>query len=64
MAGYIPWFGKKRVKLAEHEREFITVLKTDASAIALAERAEQVCAAQVRALRAKLRSVTSFGEEY
>ena len=53
MAGYIPWFGKKLGGLAEREREFASLLAKSAGEEVLANAAEAVRAAQIRALRAK-----------
>ena len=53
MASYIGWYGKKRAALARFERELVGMLQKDANATTLAEQAERVRAAQVRALRSK-----------
>jgi hypothetical protein len=52
MASYVPYYGKKRYRLAVHEREFAALLRTAASAPRLATGAERVRAAQVCALKA------------
>ena len=51
MAGYIPWYGKKREHLMEHEREFVALLQSGADSLKVAEGAEEVRALQVRALK-------------
>ena len=53
MAGYIAWYGKKHEQLIEHEREFLALLQSDADPSGVAEAAEEVRAAQVRALKAR-----------
>jgi hypothetical protein len=53
MATYIAWYGKKLEGLAQHEREFIDLLHSEPDATRLAEAAEEVRAAQIRALKAK-----------
>jgi hypothetical protein len=53
MANYIPHYGKKIERLVEHEREFVALLHAEAVASRLADGAEAVRAAQIRALRAK-----------
>jgi len=60
MAGYIAWYGKKREALAEREKELIAALQVDSSDAALAELAEDVRAAQVRALRSKRAELRPF----
>ena len=52
MAGYVPWYGKKRACLVEHEKKFATLLQTTTEPDRLAEGAEIIRAAHVRALRA------------
>jgi hypothetical protein len=54
MANYVPWYGKKRERLIEHERVFLSLLATDADAATTHEAAEVVRAAQVRALKSRL----------
>src|SRR3954462_3802483 len=53
MASFIPYYGKKRSRLAEREREFLEVLHSDASETRVAETAETVRIAHVRALKEK-----------
>src|SRR6266542_4438524 len=53
MANYIAWYGKKRQRLAAHEREFAALLRSEKDASRLADGAERVRAAQVRALKSK-----------
>ena len=53
MANYIAWYGKKREYLIERERKFVTLLQKDADKSRVAESAEEVRAAQVRALKSK-----------
>lgn len=53
MASYIPWYGKKRERLAERERAFIALLKNETSGKQLTESAEAVRLGQIRALKAK-----------
>jgi hypothetical protein len=52
MASYIAWYGKKRARLAKHERKFTSLLLTTTDAARLADGAEIVRAAHVRALKA------------
>jgi hypothetical protein len=52
MANYIAWYGKKRERLLERERDFLALLQTDTTESKLAEGAEEVRAAQVRAMKA------------
>lgn len=54
MASYIPYYGKKRAALAACERAFAAAIQSEVNAAKLAQNAEQVRDAQVRALRAKL----------
>jgi len=53
MAGYTAWYGKKRKALDDREKELIAALEAGSSAAALAELADKIRAAQVRALRSK-----------
>jgi len=53
MANYIPWYGKKRERLAEHERAFLPLLQNETDVKQLREAADTVRLAQVRALKAK-----------
>jgi len=53
MANYIPWYGKKRARLVAHEQRFIAVLQSNADGDEIAEAAEEVRAAKIRALKAK-----------
>ena len=53
MANYIAWYGKKRAKLAEREREFLELLRGGASGSKLEAAAEEVRAAQVRTLKSR-----------
>src|SRR5690348_14668113 len=53
MANYIAWYGKKRKHLIEREREFIALLQAGADGRRIAEAAEAVRAAKVRALKSK-----------
>ena len=53
MASYIPWYGKKRERLAEHECTFRTLLQNDSNLKELREAADMVRLAHVRALKAK-----------
>ena len=52
MASYIPWFGKKREKLAKHEREFAALLASSPDAKTMADGIEAIRAAQIRVLKA------------
>jgi hypothetical protein len=54
MANYIAWFGKKRARLAECETQFAELLRLNASHSQIAEGADTIRAAQIRALKAKL----------
>ena len=53
MAGYIPWFGKKRAKLQQREQEFMMALRECSDLSRLAELAEEIRAAQIRTLKSK-----------
>ena len=53
MASYTPYYGKKRYRLAVHEREFAALLRKETNVSRLADGAENVRAAQVCALRAR-----------
>jgi len=53
MPGYIPGIGKRLEALAECERQFLEALASDPVPDKLAEVADQVRDAQIRALRAK-----------
>jgi len=53
MASFVAWYGKKRLRLAEHEREFLEVLRSEVNETRLAETAEKIRAAHVRALKEK-----------
>jgi hypothetical protein len=52
MASYLAWYGKKRQRLVEHEREFAALLQKETDVARLAGSVEMVRAAQVRALKA------------
>jgi hypothetical protein len=52
MANYIPYYGKKRYRLAVHESEFAALLRTETNVSRLGDAAEKVRAAHVRALKA------------
>ena len=53
MASFVAWYGKKRSLLAERERAFLEVLRSDASEARVAEAVETIRAAQIRALKEK-----------
>ncbi len=53
MAGYIPWYGKKRQRLKQVEKEFIELLHQVRDPSVLAEAAEELRAAHIRALKAR-----------
>jgi hypothetical protein len=53
MASFLPSYGKKHAHLAELEREFLRILGSRASDTELAEAAETIRCAQVRALKEK-----------
>ena len=53
MANYIAWYGKKREHLIERERDLAALLKSEAEASRIAGAAEEVRAAQIRALKSK-----------
>lgn len=53
MASYLPWYGKKRERLSVHEREFVALLQNEMDESRLANGAEAVRVAQIRALKAK-----------
>lgn len=53
MACYIPWYGKKKARLAEVEEIFIAILEDTTDLKKLKEVAEKVRIAHVRALKAK-----------
>jgi hypothetical protein len=53
MANYIAWYGKKREHLIESERDFGALLQSQPDPSKMAEAAEQVRVAQIRALKAK-----------
>ena len=53
MAGYVPWFGKKRERLLARERAFVDQLRSGADAKQLTEAADAVRLAHVRGLKAK-----------
>ncbi|MGE5611068.1 MAG: hypothetical protein ACM359_17595 [Bacillota bacterium] len=52
MANYIPWYGKKRERLARHEEAFLSLLQNETDLKRLRDAAEMVRLAQVRALEA------------
>ncbi|HEX8325109.1 MAG TPA: hypothetical protein VF595_14490 [Tepidisphaeraceae bacterium] len=53
MAGYIPYFQKKLLRLTEQEQRLTELIAGNASAAELLDVAEQVRAARVRAIRSK-----------
>ena len=53
MANYIAWYGKKRERLAEHERAFLPLLQQETDLKQLREAADTVRLAHVRALKAR-----------
>ena len=54
MAGYVPWFGKKRERLVDRERAFVTMLRAGAAdAKQLAKAGDAVRLARVRELKAR-----------
>ena len=53
MAGYIPWYGKKRARLKKVEQDLISLLRQPTHSSAIAEAAEKLRAAQIRALKAR-----------
>jgi len=53
MANYIPWYGKKKARLAEVEDAFIAILKNTTDPKKLNEIADKVRLAHVRALKAR-----------
>ena len=53
VASYVPWYGKKREKLAKHEREFAAILASGPDTKTMADCIEAIRAAQVRVLKAK-----------
>ena len=53
MASFIPWYGKKRTRLAQVEEQFRQTLARETDRARLAEAAEAVRTAQVRALKEK-----------
>ena len=53
MASFVAYYGKKRSRLAEREREFVELLRSDASGARIAEAVEAIRAAHVRALKEK-----------
>src|SRR5437763_1524139 len=53
MVSYLPWYGKKRERLAELEATFLAALQTATDAKRLHKSAETIRLAQIRALRAK-----------
>src|SRR5687767_2154186 len=53
MASFVPYYGKKRFRLEEREDEFLEVLRSGASGTRVAEAAETVRTAHIRALKEK-----------
>jgi hypothetical protein len=53
MANYIAWFGKKRERLLDCEREFLSLLRGESDSTKVAKAADAVRAAQIRALKSK-----------
>jgi hypothetical protein len=53
MASYIPWYGKKRQRLKQVEDEFIELLHQARDRSALAQAADKLRAAHIRALKAR-----------
>ena len=53
MAGYVLWHGKKRQLLARREQEFQAILQAETNTEKLKEWAEEIRAAQIRALKSK-----------
>jgi hypothetical protein len=53
MASYIPWFGKKRQRFTERERELMELLQNSRDAKAIIDSAERVRVAKIRALKAR-----------
>jgi len=53
MAGFVAWYGKKRLRLTEREEEFLDVLRRGASETDLAKAAETLRTAHIRALKEK-----------
>ena len=53
MASYLPWYGKKRARLAECERTFLSLFHKGTDPKRLRQAAETVRLAQGRALKAR-----------
>ena len=53
MASFIPWYGKKRSRLAERERELLDVLRSNAGDARIANAVETIRIAHIRALKEK-----------
>lgn len=62
MASYIPWFGKKRAALAEHEQNLREAIESKVAPALLAKAAEEVRNAHLRALRARLAQLAPCGK--
>lgn len=53
MTSYIPWYGKKRERLAHREQKFIAILRTQSDPEKLRKSAEEIRAAQIRVLKSR-----------
>jgi len=62
MAGYVPWYGKKRVRLLEQERAFLALLHSGAAPSKLAEGADAVRKAHIRMLKARQAQLPPSGK--
>ncbi|HQY87485.1 MAG TPA: hypothetical protein PK402_02425 [Tepidisphaeraceae bacterium] len=62
MTSYIAWYGKKRVRLAEMEMEFINQLHHQVTGVKLDRGAEEVRLAQIRALKSKRAELKPSGQ--
>lgn len=53
MAGYVPWYGKKRAALVRREGDLLRLLEQDAPSDRLSRAAEEVRASWIRLLKAE-----------
>src|SRR4051812_22549009 len=51
MASFVPWYGKKRSRIEEREREFLELLHAEATESRVGDAAEKIRIAHIRALK-------------
>jgi hypothetical protein len=61
MSNYIPWYGKKREKVARRAQELLRILERGGSEKELARAAEEVRASRIRFLRSERARIPPCG---